>query len=401
MNVDSMRNIDYYVGVPLCFLATLIKKAGHLLHQKRKRPVQKVLLVELSEMGSAIICDPAMQKLKANSKELYFLIFKKNVMSLKLLNSISLENIFTLRESNMFVLAWDTLRFFLWARRMGIDTCIDLELFSRFTALICGFSGADHIVGFHKFHNEGLYRGDMLTHKVAYNPHQHIAKNFIALVNSLLSPYSEHPYSKTIVRDEEIRLTKVAIREDLKKIVRVAIDSFYPNSESMNLILMNTGGGEFIPQRRWPPEYYVDLAKRILAQHSKVLIIMTGGPWEHPEVERITSQVNDPRCINFAGKIKFEDLPALYSMAEFMLTNDSGPAHFSSVTNLKTFVFYGPETPALYGPLGNAVSIYSGMSCSPCVSATNHRKTTCKDNQCLKIILPDQVYNLLRPQLEA
>lgn len=396
MNVDSMRTIDYYVGVPLCFLATWVFKFLAFLHPKRKRNIENVLLIELSEMGSAVICDPALKKLQSNGKNLFFLIFKKNAPSLRLLGTIPSKNVFMMREDGVFALVVDSIKFFMWARRNKIDSCIDLELFSRATALLAGFCGADRIVGFYKFHNEGLYRGEMLTHKVAYNPHMHIAKNFIALVNALLSPTPEHPYSKTIVGDEEIRLAKAAVSEESKERVRAALESVFPGHSSMKMILMNTGGGEFIPQRRWPPEYYVELIKKILAASPKVLVILTGGPWEAPEVERISSQVADKRCVNFSGKIKFEELPALYSISECMLTNDSGPAHFSSVTNMKTYIFYGPETPALYGPLGNAVPIYSNMSCSPCVSATNHRKTTCRDNQCLKVIKPDSIFNLLR-----
>jgi ADP-heptose:LPS heptosyltransferase len=401
MNVDSMRAIDYYVGVPLCFLATWIFRIIALLHPKRKRNIENVLLIELSEMGSAVVCDPALRKLKANGKNLFFLIFKKNAPSLRLIGTVPSKNVFMMRENGLIALAVDTLKFFVWARKNKIDSCIDLELFSRFTALLSGFCGADRIVGFYKFHNEGLYRGEMLTHRVAYNPHQHIAKNFIALVNTLLSTLPEHPYSKTVVGDEEIKLTKAAVSEESKQKVRAVLDSVYPNSSGMKLILMNTGGGEFIPQRRWPPEYYVTLIQQVLAAAPKALVVLTGGPWEAPEVERISSQVKDDRCINFSGKIKFEELPALYTLSECMLTNDSGPAHFSSVTDMRTYIFYGPETPALYGPLGNALPIYSNMSCSPCVSATNHRKTSCRDNQCLKIIKPDSIFNLLRPHISG
>jgi hypothetical protein len=68
----------------------------------------------------------------------------------------------------------------------------DLELFSRYTALMTGFSGGSRRIGFYRFHQEGLYRGEMLTHRVAYNPHIHIAKNFIALVDALLVPEPTH-----------------------------------------------------------------------------------------------------------------------------------------------------------------------------------------------------------------
>jgi ADP-heptose:LPS heptosyltransferase len=83
-----------------------------------------------------------------------------------------------------------------------------------------------------------------------------------------------------------------------------------------------------------------------------------------------------------------------------MLTNDSGPAHFASVTPLPVFVFFGPETPAIYGPLGNMTPIYAGLACSPCVSAMNHRKSPCSDNVCLQIIPPEQVFESIRLHLE-
>ena len=79
-----------------------------------------------------------------------------------------------------------------------------------------------------------------------------------------------------------------------------------------------------------------------------------------------------------------------------MLTNDSGPGHFSAVTELRTFVLFGPETPLLYGSLGNSTPIYAGLACSPCVSAANHRKTPCTDNVCLQVITAEAVLRQLR-----
>ena len=57
----------------------------------------------------------------------------------------------------------------IWLRKRKIDTCIDLELFSRYSGLLAGFAGADNIVAFNNFHGEGLYKGNMVTHKVMLN----------------------------------------------------------------------------------------------------------------------------------------------------------------------------------------------------------------------------------------
>jgi hypothetical protein len=55
-------------------------------------------------------------------------------------------------------------------------------------------------------------------------------------------------------------------------------------------------------------------------------------------------------------------------------------------------VLFGPETPNLYLPLGgNAEAFYLGLPCSPCVSAANHRKTTCITRPCITGIPPIMV----------
>jgi len=84
-----------------------------------------------------------------------------------------------------------------------------------------------------------------------------------------------------------------------------------------------------------------------------------------------------------------------------MVTNDSGPGHFSSVTALHTVVLFGPETPALYGSLGKSIPITANLACSPCVSAANHRKTPCQDNVCMKSISVTEVIKQLAVQIAA
>ena len=404
MNVDTMRNIDHYAGVPLALVGTLVKKTvDFFLPPKKVRP-KNVLLIELSEMGSAILVDPAMRKLKENIEgELFFVIFSKNKVSLQLLGTVKEENVYAIDESNMINLAKSSLDFLKWCREKEIDSVIDLELFSRFTALLTASSGALNRVGFHAFHNEGLYRGDFLTRKVAYNAHQHIAKNFIALVDALLSESQEVPFLKRVIGDDEITIAKAIISDEEQAAVRATISGLYEgfDKEKNPVILVNSNASDLLPQRRWDRENYGEVIKKILACNANAIVLLTGAPAEREGAELLAKYVNDKRCINFAGEVKFLQLPALYSVSAFMLTNDSGPAHFASITDMHTFVIFGPETPALYGSLGPTTPIYAGMSCSPCVSASNHRKTPCSDNQCIKIITPDWVFKTLKPKLDA
>jgi len=404
MNIDVVRILDYYVGVPLCLFATVVKKIAGIFSVRRQgRTPARILFIELSEMGSVILADPAMSKIKKIlNAELFFVIFQKNSCSLELLNTIPKDNVFIIADATVFQVAVGAVKFLFWARKKQIDTVVDLELFSRFTALLTGFSGAENRVGFHAFYNEGLYRGDFLTHKVAYNPHQHIAKNFIALVNALLSERLEVPYSKTLIPDSEISLRKAVIREDARQVMKQKVASLCQlyDPGRHRLVIFNCNASDMIPLRRWPQEYYLTLAKRILGSDQQVIILLTGSQAERADKVAMVEAVNSARCINFAGETNLADLPVLYSISDFMLTNDSGPAHFAAVTEMPVYVLFGPETPKIYGPLGRMTPIYAGIACSPCVAAANHRKSVCTDNVCLQIISPADVFNILRPALK-
>lgn len=393
MNVDRMRAIDHRIGVPLCFLTTFLVRLFGRSAPPGTKP-KNVLFIELSEMGSTILADPAMKKARALwDAELFFVIFSDNRGSLDFLRTIPEGNIFTLRVDSLWHLALDTLRFLSWTRRRKIDTAIDLELFSRFTALLTGLSGAHLRAGYHRFHNEGLYRGEMLTHRVAYNPHIHIAKNFIALINALAAPKDEVPFSKTLITDEEIRITPIRIppatREAMAERVAKLVPGFDPAGQ--RLVLFNPNASDMLPQRRWPQAHFAQLAREVLARWPDVVILITGAPSERPEAEALCRLVADPRMVNFAGESRLDQLPALYSLAALMITNDSGPGHFASVTAMPVLSLFGPETPALYGPLGPGLALTAGLACSPCVSAANHRKTACADPVCMRALLPERV----------
>ncbi len=388
MKVDTMRRIDRTAGVPLTFLLSIPLWITDLFRRKAIPDKRRTLFIELSEMGSAILVDPAMRKLRAaENTELFFVIFQRNVKSLYLLDTIPRENIFTLRATNLLLLAWDTLRFIAWCRQKKITCVIDLELFSRFTALLSGMSMASSRIGFGTLHDEGNYRGRIVNFPVRYNAHVHIAVNFMALVNTALGlhdqPYPTHP-----VQAEELQLAQAEIADSAVEQVKAKIKTLYPNWTDERLILINANASDLLPQRRWLPEYFADVSQFLLDQFEDALLVATGAPAEKEYVQQVVDQVNDPRFVNSAGLFQFEELVPLYSISTLMLTNDSGPAHFSSVTPLKVFVLFGPETPNLYGPLGNAEAFYLGLPCSPCVSATNHRKTTCTTRPCITGISP-------------
>ena len=264
--------------------------------------------------------------------------------------------------------------------------------------MLTGFSGADRRVGFYRFHNEGLYRGEMLTHRVAYNPHIHIAKSLIALVEALAVP-AQVPYTKTLIDDAELKVALPPANDAARAalLARIRAEAAF-DPACQRLVLINPNASEMLPHRRWMADRYAELIRRVIAGHDDVLVAVTGAPSERTEAEALAKAAGG-RCISLAGKTALAELPALYAHAAVMVSNDSGPAHFSAASGLRTIVLFGPETPRLYQPLGPSRAIYAGLACSPCVSAHNHRKTACTDNVCMKAIGVDEVYAVLAEAL--
>ena len=409
ISVNTMRAIDHWVGVPLCAIVSpviaLMDTIKNVFNRGPETP-KKLLFIELSEMGSAILVDPAMRNAQARGAEIFFLIFKSNRASLTLLNTVKPENIFTIDSSSLGGLIKDTLLFLLLARKHRIDTVIDLELFSRFTALLTGMCGARRRVGYHIFHGEGLWRGFMLTRKVHYNPPIHITKNFLSLIHAAFAQKIEVPFSKIEIPDSEVRLEQAIInpsalekvRERIEKLAKEA--NIHYVSGKNRLILINPNASDLLPQRRWAQQRFSELIQAIHQKYPDDLILITGSPAEFAYVEKVRAVANVKNALNFAGQVSFAELPPLYTLSDVMVTNDSGPGHFSAVTPLRTVVLFGPETPALYGSVGNSIAITANLACSPCVSAANHRKTPCHDNVCMQAITVPQVLDKVIKQLQ-
>jgi ADP-heptose:LPS heptosyltransferase len=408
ISVNTMRTIDHLVGVPLCAvispLVAIIDGIKNSFSRQLNEP-KKLLFIELSEMGSAILVDPAMRNAQSRGAELFFLIFKSNRASLTLLNTVKPENIFTIDSSSLASLIQDTLKFLLLARKHRIDTVIDLELFSRFTALLTGMCGARRRVGYHIFHGEGLWRGFMLTRKVHYNPHIHITKNFLSLIHAAFAKEIEVPFSKIHIADSEVRLEQAIIDPTVLNNVRERIEKLSATfgiafkQGEQRLILVNPNASDLLPQRRWAQQRFSELIQGLNQRYPNDLILITGSPAEFAYVEKVRSVANVKNALNFAGQVSFAELPPLYTLSDVMVTNDSGPGHFSAVTPLRTVVLFGPETPSLYGSIGKSIPITANLACSPCVSAANHRKTPCHNNVCMQAITVTQVLEKMSHQL--
>src|SRR4249919_3105793 len=116
-----MRAVDFWIGIPLCFLLTLVHRIERLLGLRLEPTTgpRRILFIQLAEMGTMVVAYPALRKARELFPEatLHVLCFEQIRSSLDMLDVIPSENIITIDAHSGLSLARDTLRFFWLARR--------------------------------------------------------------------------------------------------------------------------------------------------------------------------------------------------------------------------------------------------------------------------------------------
>lgn len=396
MNFELQRKIDYYLGIPCCFLLTGIHRISNWLFAEREEtPPQKILIIKLVEQGATVVAYQSIQRAVeiVGRENVYLLVFSENAEIIQFLNVLSEANTLKIRNNRLFPFIIDTLRVLYQIRRLEIDTTVDFEFFSRATAILAFLTGAKRRIGLHRYHNEGSYRGDLLTHRLQYNSYIHTGFMYYLLIEASLQPHHDLPALKSM--DFEPNLAPAQFQPCEKVIQRVKnrLNGFAGRMIENPIVLLNPNLKDMLPQRSWPSERFIELGQTILNAFPQATLVITGPPSERMPAAQFTQTIHPSRAINMAGRTSLEELFALYTIADLLVTSDSGPGHFSSLTSIETIVLFGPETPKLFGPCGEkAQIIWAGLACSPCINAFNQRRSPCMNNLCMQEISSDSVF---------
>jgi ADP-heptose:LPS heptosyltransferase len=396
-NARALQWLDRRLGVPVCFFLTILRRIGGLFGRGAVRaPYRSVLFLKLAEQGSTVLAHDALRRAVARvgRENVHFLVFEENRLIVDVLGLIPEKNVLTVQTESAWTMVTSCFRCLREIRRRRIDACVDMEFFARFAAAITFLTGAHQRVGLHAYFGEGPYRGDLMTHRVLYNPHLHTSLMFTSLVLALEADPRTLP-TLEIVPTPGPALPGFTPAPQEEPDARRLLESLgVPTNGRM--VLLNANAGDLLPLRRWSEQNYVALARRLLHEIPELVIAFTGSPAEAERVEELARDVGSPRCVCLAGRTTLRQLLVVYGLSEVLVTNDSGPAHFAALTGIDAVTLFGPETPLLFAAPGpRSHPLWAGLACSPCVNAFNNRQTACRDNVCMKMITVDQVFELV------
>ena len=137
--------------------------------------------------------------------------------------------------------------------------------------------------------------------------------------------------------------------------------------------------------KRWPAERYAAVGDRLIESGANVVLI--GSPGEL-DVSQDACKHAQRQPIVLTGKTTVAEAAAIISMADILITNDTGPAHIGAALGTPTLVIFGPTNPLTTYPMSpNAEIVRRPPDCAPCML-----RDCPIDHRCMTAITPDEVF---------
>lgn len=180
---------------------------------------------------------------------------------------------------------------------------------------------------------------------------------------------SEPDYRLTV--SQERQEAAIKLLDNHKLIIRNRLVAFCPGSANSRA-------------KRWPAESYAALGDLLAERGANILLI--GSASEQDVARQVAANMRHP-VTDLTGRAKLDESVALLSLADALVTNDTGPAHIAAALGVPTFTIFGPTDPKTTRPYGpQAHIIREPPDCAPCML-----RDCPIDHRCMTAITPETV----------
>jgi heptosyltransferase II len=138
--------------------------------------------------------------------------------------------------------------------------------------------------------------------------------------------------------------------------------------------------------KRWPAERYAELADKFIEEAGAQVLLI--GAADELEVSLKVQAAMRGRPLLLTGETDLAEAVAILSLADALVTNDTGPAHIAAALGRPTLVIFGPTDPRTTRPFSRAAEIIRRPpDCAPCML-----RDCPIDHRCMTSITPEEVF---------
>jgi ADP-heptose:LPS heptosyltransferase len=355
LEVKLMRRVDSVVGNAVCSVLAV----GKRLSRPFVRPpvtYRKICVMKFFGMGSIVVATPSLQALREQfpGAEIHFVTFKQNKELLEILGLTDKHHFVDNSSPTAFVSS--TLKVARDLRREGIDLVIDLEFYAKFPLVLASLGNVPKKAGFYL--NPEPWRRELLDVPGWYNHYFHTKDIFLSLVYLLAK--DDYYYVDFNEFSAKYGYPRVTPSDEHVANVRAKLAAHgVPMSSRIFVINPNTSP-ELAPEaRKWPSERYGELARQLLAEYPDAHVAFIGTKGEKPYVDAVAKTAHDKRAFDMSGELNLRELLALFSVADLLVSNDSGPMHLACLVDTPTVGLFFADTPTLFAPIGSRTASVS------------------------------------------
>ncbi len=333
---------------------------------------QRILLVQLADIGDLILTTPALHALRealpaahltllttAHSAPLIerglldevITVDRRLARSIGALHPAALQQIWALRRRK-----FDAVVFFhhltLWAGTLKY-------------ALIAWAARAHRVIGLDN--GKGWFLTDRVRDDGFGAVHQ--ARYWLALVAQLGA-------------DAAPRRAQVALDGGVLPLA----------ATSKQRVVIHTGSGGYSLARRWPASHFARVADALIAEHGAQVVLVGTASDGAADVQ----QQMQHKAVMLVNRTSLTQLADVIRSADLYIGADSGVTHLACAVGTPLIAIFGSSNAQAWGPwLGHPhnVVLRSAPLCSPC-SYVAHRigaREGCPARTCMQMVTPDQV----------
>lgn len=163
-------------------------------------------------------------------------------------------------------------------------------------------------------------------------------------------------------------------------------------------IVILVPGGAFGPSKCWPNDRFAQTADWLIHNYNATIVISVAPEATERRIAKEICKLSRHRLINLADRpVPLGQLKALFSIADVVITNDTGPRHIAIATGRKVVTLFGPNDPAwTETKYENEIQIVGNVPCAPCTRPTCNRSR----HLCMEAITVEMVCGAAKELIE-